>query len=454
MPTTLDCTILRGLFGSDRMRAVFDSNRMLHAWFDVWAALAQAQATVGIIPKEAAANISEAAKRDDYDLDAIRQGITEGRHVLYPSVKALAAAAGEEAGKYVHWGSTTEDIIDTGLILQLREGLAIIFKELETLIETLRQIAVEHRDTPMAGRTHYQHALPITFGLKVAMWIDQLSRDVERLTAARSRVLVSLLGGGVGTLSAMGPRGPQVEREFSRLLDLAIPSSPWYAIRDRFGELVSAMGMLAATLERICLEVARLSSDDIAEAAEPFGGKQVGSSTMPQKRNPVNCSRAASMCKMVRGLVPVMQGSMVVSHERDISATTAEWLLIPQCMIMLDGALEHTSRALTGLVVDAPNMLHNLGRSKGGIVAEAVMFALAERIGRLRAHEITLQATRDMSAQGTSLLEVLQKNEEVRTLLTEQQLRDLVDPRKYLGCAVEIVDRLTSPGGTQDRKVT
>ena len=212
--------------------------------------------------------------------------------------------------------------------------------------------------------------------------------------------------------------------------------------------------MLAATIERICLEVARLSSDDIAEAAEPFGRTQIGSSTMPQKRNPVNCSRAAAMCKMVRGLVPVMQGCMVVSHERDIASTTAEWLLIPQCMIMIDGALEHASQALTGLVVDPQNMWHNLGRSKGGIVAEAVMFALAEHIGRLRAHEITLQATRDMSAQGKSLLEILLESDEVRTLIPEQRLRELVDPRNYLGVAGEIVHRLTSPSGPQDRKVT
>ena len=192
-----------------------------------------------IIPATAAAKISEAAKRDDFDLDAIRQGITERGHVLYPSVNALAKAAGEDAGRYVHWGATTEDIIDTGLILQLREGLDIIFAELTTLIATLRQLAIDHRDTPMAGRTHFQHALPITFGLKVSMWIDQLSRDVERLTIARSRVLVGLLGGGVGTLAAFGPQGPKIEQEFCRLLGLAVPSAAWYAIRDRFGELVS-----------------------------------------------------------------------------------------------------------------------------------------------------------------------------------------------------------------------
>jgi len=432
------------------MRAVFDSRRLLQGWFDTWVALAQAEALAGIIPSDAAEQIARAAKRDDFDLDKIREGIASGRHVLYPAVNALADASGD-AGRYVHWGSTTEDIIDTGLILQLRDGLGIISEQVAALTSTLRDLAISHRDTPMAGRTHFQHALPITFGLKASMWVDQLVRDAERLSAAQARVLVGQLGGGVGTLAAFGPRGADVEREFCRLLGLKMPTAAWYAARDRFGELISTLGMLAATIERICLEVARLESNDIAETAEPFGATQVGSSTMPQKRNPVNSARAAAMCKMVRGLVPVMQGAMVISHERDISSTTAEWLLIPQCMIMLDGALEHASRALTGLVVDPERMLVNLGLTRGGIVAEAVMFALAEQVGRLRAHEITLEATRQMQAQDKSLLEVLQDNDEVRAMLSEQRLRELVDPSNYLGLAGEIVDRLTAPGGARDR---
>lgn len=452
VPTTLDCTILRNLFGSDRMRAVFDSDRMLHRWFDCWVALAEAEAKLGIIPADAAAQIAAAAKREDFDLDKIRRGIADGRHVLYPSVNALAEAAGE-AGRYVHWGATTEDIIDTGLILQLRDGLEIMLAELTTLVDALREIAIAHRNTVMAGRTHFQHALPITFGLKVSMWIDQLARDVARIESARSRLLVGQLGGGVGTLAAFGPRGPAVEEEFCRLLGLNMPSAAWYAARDRFGELVSCMGMLAATVERICLEVARLESNDIAEAAEPFSARQVGSSTMPQKRNPVNTSRAAAMCKMVRGLVPVMQGCMVVAHERDISATTAEWLLIPQCMIMMDGALEHASRALVGLVVDPARMRQNLDITKGGIVAEAVMFALASHVGRLRAHEMTLQATRDMAVTGKSLLDVLLDNDDIIALVPPEQLADLVDPSNYVGAAGDIVDRLTARDGSGDRVV-
>jgi 3-carboxy-cis,cis-muconate cycloisomerase len=442
MATTLDSEIFRDLFGTERMRAVFDSRRLLQGWLDAWAALADAEVGVGIVPAEAAARIRAVARAELYDMDAIREGITQGRHVLFPSVRALSEAAGEEAGGYVHWGATTEDIIDTGLTLQMRDGVALIRQTLVEMIETLARLALEHSATPMAARTHFQHAVPITFGLKVAVWVDQLRRDLDRIDRGTELAMVGHLGGSAGTLAALGDAGEEVEREFCRILDLDVPTAPWYAARDRYAELISAFGMFAATLERIALEIARLQGNDIGEVAEPLTSTQVGSSTMPQKHNPVNSARAAAACKLVRGLVPVMQGLMVIPHERDISATTAEWLLIPQSFILLDGALTLVNRVVSGLTVNTERMRTNLGITRGSIVSEAVMFGLARHLGRMEAHEISMAASRAAAASGRDLIDVLLEEPRVTSRLTEAELRDLVDPEKYLGFSTEITERV------------
>lgn len=440
--TTLDSELFRDLYGSQRMRAVFDARRLLQGWLDSWAALARAEAKVGIVPVDAAVRIAAVADASLYDLDAIRTGIAEGRHVLYPAVRAMAALAGPEAGGYVHWGSTTEDIIDSGLVLQMREGVSLIRASLCEMIGYLARLGMEHKATPMAARTHFQHAVPISFGLKVAIWVDQFMRDLERLDTAAGKALVGHLGGSVGTLAALGELGEDVEREFCQQLELTVPSAPWYAARDRFGELIGAFGMLAATIERMCLEVARLQGNDIGEVAEPLTATQIGSSTMPQKHNPVNSARAAATCKMVRALVPAMQDLMVIPHERDISATTAEWLLIPQCFIMLDGAIQLAQRATKGLRVYPAKMSSNLARTKGAIVSEAVMFGLAPSIGRLDAHEITLQDSRTAAAADRELGDVLLEDMRVTRVLSEQEIRRLVDPERYLGFSEDITERV------------
>ena len=439
MPTTLDCHIMKDVFGSARMRAVFDSQRLLQGWLDVWATLAEAQADVGMIPVEAAEAIRAAARAEDFDTAQIGAEIEEGRHILMPSIRRLEAAAGD-AGKYVHWGTTTQDVIDTGLLLQCRDALEIIVDDVRDLIDLCIPIAREYRSHAMAGRTHWQHAVPITFGMKIALWVDELQRDLERITRSREELLVAQLFGAGGTMASLGDNAAAVQEAFSRRIGLPQASAPWFNQRDRLASTVSELGMLAATLERINTEIARLSLTEISEVAEPRRSAQVGSSTMPQKHNPINSERAAATCKLVRGLVPVMQGLMVTAHERDMSATTAEWLLIPQCMIMIGGALEMTRRIVGGMLVRPERMTANLALTGGGIVAEAVMFGLADKLGRGEAHELTLAIAREAAERGVPLADVLRESPQVTAILSDEEIDRLVDPNHHLGQAEDVVD--------------
>jgi 3-carboxy-cis,cis-muconate cycloisomerase len=444
MPTTLDCSLLRDFFGTARMRAVFDSRALLQAWLDVEAALAEAEAEVGVIPLEAAEQIRLAADAATFDLDELREQMRLSQHPLVPTVRALAEAAGD-AGQYVHWGATTQDIMDTGMVLQLRAGLDLVEGTLGELIARLATQARSYAETPMAGRTHGQHALPITFGLKLAVWLDELGRTRERLTQCRARVLTGELAGGAGTLASLGADAAAVRESFCRRLSLSAPTTPWHVARDSFAELVSVLGILAGTMEKIALEVIRLQSTEVGEVAEPAAEAHVGSSTMPQKRNPMTCEYVAATCKLVRGLVPAMQAAMVGAHERDMASWAAEWLLVPQALIMTDGALTQLLAIAEELDVDSERMVANLELTKGSILAEAVMLALGRHIGREHAHQLMVGVTRNAERRGVHLLVALREHPEASTLLSEAELEGLLDATVYLGeasaLAVAAADR-------------
>jgi 3-carboxy-cis,cis-muconate cycloisomerase len=437
MPTTLDCSLFRDVFGTARMRAVFDSRRLLQAWLDVEVALAEAEADAGVVPRPAAARIREVARSDAFDLDELREGMRESQHPLVPTIRALAEKAGD-AGRYVHWGATTQDIMDTGAVLQARAALDLIEPTLAELIGELARHAERHAATAMAGRTHGQHAVPITLGLKLAVWVAELTRTAERLAACRPRLLVGELSGAAGTLASLGEAAPAVRRAFCRRLDLAEPATPWHSARDGFAELVSTLGILAASLEKIALEIIRLQSTEVAEVAEPPTDGHVGSSTMPQKRNPMISEQIAGVCKLVRGLVPVMQGAMVGEHERDMASWSAEWLVIPQALIMIDAALVQMLSIAADLRVDEARMAANLELTQGAIVAEAVMLALGRYVGREEAHNLMMAVTRDAEARGIHLVAALREHPRAAGLLPDDELEQLVDPGAYLGEAAAI----------------
>jgi 3-carboxy-cis,cis-muconate cycloisomerase len=429
--------LLRDIFGTERMRAVFDSRALLQSWLDVEAALAEAESEIGLIPEAAAAEIRAAARAEHFDLDDLRAGIERSQHPLVPVVEELSAAAGE-SGTYVHWGATTQDVMDTAVVLQVRAGLHLVEDELGRLVARLAELAERYAGTPMAGRTHGQHAVPITFGLVVGVWLDELGRARVRLAACRERVLVGELAGAAGTLASLGSDGPAVREAFCRRLGLGVPTTPWHTARDGFAELVSALAGLAATMEKIALAVVRLQSTEIAEAGERPSPEHVGSSTMPQKRNPMASEYVAATCKLVRGLAPVMQGAMIGEHERDMASWAAEWLLIPQAFVLTDGALSRLTDIAASLEVDEARMAANLELTRGAILAERVMLALGRHVGRVRAHELMTEVTRDAERRGVDLLVALRANPQLTSLLDEAELERLLIPESYLGEAADL----------------
>jgi 3-carboxy-cis,cis-muconate cycloisomerase len=437
MPTTLDCLLLGDIFGTDRMREVFDSRSLLQAWLDVEAALADAEAEVGLIPADAARAIRQAANAQFFDLDELRREMLVSQHPLVPTVRALAEAAGD-AGRYVHWGATTQDVMDTALVLQVRKALDLVDATLLEIINAVAERSRRYASTPMAGRTHGQHAVPITLGLKLAVWLDEIVRTRTRLKACRPRVLVGELGGAAGTLASLGADAAVVREAFCRRLSLGPPTTPWHAARDGFAELVSTLGLLAATVEKAALEVVLLQSTEIAEVSEPAAAGHVGSSTMPQKRNPMASEYTAAVCKLVRGLVPTMQAAMVGEHERDMAAWATEWLVVPQSFIMIDRALQQLLAIILGLEVDEARMAANLELTKGAIVAEAVMLALGRQMGREQAHQLMMSLTREAEQRGVALLTVVRERREVTEILSDEELASLLDPTTYLGEASDL----------------
>ena len=309
-----------GLFGDQfstaELRQIFDEGAMLQNWLDVEAALAEAEAAVGLIPASAAREILAKAKLELLDLDAVKRGLAETVHPLVPLIRELARVAGP-AGEYVHWGPTTQDILDTGMSLQLKATYRVVRRDLVALIACLADRAGQHRDSVMAGRTHGQHALPITFGFKVAVWLAECLRHLERLDQSVPRVLVGQLAGAVGTLAGFGPRAREVQRLALERLGLAVPAVAWHTARDGVAEFVALAGLVGATLGKMAGEVAALQRTEVAEVEEPFAHGKVGSSTMPHKRNPAHCERVVAISKLLRAPVaPAIDDEVVASARR------------------------------------------------------------------------------------------------------------------------------------------
>jgi 3-carboxy-cis,cis-muconate cycloisomerase len=438
----IDSAVYGGLFTTPAMRAVFSDHTRLQRMLDVEAALARAEAKLGLIPAEAAAEITAKADVARFDLAAIGKGTELVGYPIVPLVTALGQACAGDAGRYVHWGATTQDIVDTGLVLQLRDGLDLIGQELEGIEAALAALARRHRDTPMAGRTHAQHALPITFGFKCALWLAPLQRHRVRLARLREEVAVVQFGGAVGTLASRGADGIPVMAALAEELALRVPPIAWHVGRDGLAEVVGFLGLLTGSLAKIATDVALLMQAEIGEVAEPYQEGRGGSSTMPQKRNPIACEFILACAKNVRALVPVMLDAMVQDHERATGPWHAEWIALPQAFALTAGALHHARTMLEGLSVDSARMRRNLDISDGMISAEAVMMALAPHVGREQAHHLVAAACHRAIASGRHLREALAEDSEITRHLPAGRLDELLDPRNYTGLAAEFVDRI------------
>jgi 3-carboxy-cis,cis-muconate cycloisomerase len=437
-----DSLLLGGLFGSDEMRAIFDERGFVQKMLDVEAALARVEARLGIIPDAAAQAITAAAQVDRLSLEEIGQSTRMVGAPVLALVKALGRAAGGDADRYVHWGATTQDIMDTALVLQMREGLALIERRLRALIAALADHARQHRATVMAGRSLLQHALPITFGYKCAVWLAPFLDHLKRLEELRGRVLVVQFGGAVGTLASLGTTGRDVTLGLAQELGLAAPVSPWHVNRERPAEVACFLGLAAGSLAKIATDAALLMQTEVGEAAEPYEAGRGGSSTMPQKRNPIASAYIIAAARGVHALVPQMLAAMAQDHERATGAWQSEWLALPQIFALTDGALVHAVSLARGLTVDAERMRRTLESQQGLIMAEAVMMALAEKLGRSAAHHAVQHACARALDERRPLFDVLAQDAAVTAAFGRAALERLTDPARYLGEALAVVDRV------------
>lgn len=436
MATTLDCELFRDVFGSSEMRRRFDTKAMVQGWLDAEAALAAAEAEVGVIPTAAAERILREAKADLFDLDQLRAGIAESQHPLVPVIRALVERC-DEHGAYVHWGATTQDIMDTGMVLQARGAVSWLVEQVAAARASCRSLARRFADTPMPARTHGQQAVPMTFGFKVAGWEDELARVEARLVAGGETISVAQLGGAGGTMASLGVSADPVLRVFCARLGLRQSQVPWFAARDRVRDLAHAIDELGTAAERIAAEIIRLQATEVAEVAERVSDGHVGSSTMPQKRNPMTCEYLVASTRVLRGAVAAMTSAGAHAGERDMALWAVEWLALPQAFILGGGVVEKLAAVLAGLEVDTLRMSANLQLSDGAILAEAMMMLLATELGHEQAHAVVMAASRRARDSGRPMLDLVARAPEVRGTIAADQLQRLQDPAQYLGWSAE-----------------
>ena len=443
MPTgVFDSVLLGHVWGTDELRAIFSDDNRVQKWFDYEAALALTQAELGIIPQAAAAEIAAKAKVRNVDLAAIGAEIRRIKHPLVPALRALQAACGGGHGEYLHYGPTTQDVLDSGLVLQLKEAHAIILRDLKAVGRELFRLAETHRDTPMAGRTHGVQALPITFGHKCAIWLAEAGRNHDRLIRSAERNFVGGLTGAVGTQASLGEKALQLEQRVMARLGLGVAEISWQTARDRLADHASVLGLVGGGMAKIAHEVILLSHNEINEVAEPFDHGKVGSSTMPHKRNPVVAEGVVAVGRALRGAVALMQEALVMEHERDAALWRLEWKAMPEACLMTGAILAQSKHILAGLEVHPDKMRANLDALGGFLMSERVMFALADRVGKQSAHELVYEVAMRGIAQGITFEAALMADAQVKKALGIAELRALLDPTTYVGHAPAIVDRV------------
>ncbi|WP_236795594.1 adenylosuccinate lyase [Amycolatopsis sp. GM8] len=436
-----DSRVLGTLFASASMKEIFSDRAMIQSWLDAEVALAEAQAECGLVPAGAARVIAANARAEDVDLDAVAVEIESTAHPLVPVVRMLARRCGE-AGAWVHYGATTQDITDTGLVLQARSGLALAERELRGLADVLAGLAERHRDLPMVGRTHAQHALPITLGFKFAVLLAETERHLERIRELRPRVLVGQLGGAVGSLASFGPRGPELVRLMMNRLGLGAPDIAWHTARDTLTELTCVLAMISATCGKIANEIRVLQRTEVAELAEPFTDGKVGSSTMPHKRNPMFAEFVVSNAILSRQAPADMLAAMLQEHERDMTMWGVEWSALPQTFVLTSGLLERVTSLLAGLTVHPGAIRRNLHLLGDLMLSEAAMMHLAGSLGKTEAHEVVYRASMTAWESGRTLRDTLLDDPAVRSLTDTEQLGALLVPESYLGSCPALVDQV------------
>jgi 3-carboxy-cis,cis-muconate cycloisomerase len=439
--------IFGDLFGTAAMRAVWSDAAAAARWAEAEAALARAQAAAGLIPPEAAAAITAAAASLVPDLGRLADRTVLVGYPIVELVRQLAAAVPEGARGFVHWGATTQDIMDTGAVLQVRAALDLVETDLAAVRADLARLSRAHRDTPMAGRTHLQHALPVTLGSKFAIAVDALDRHAERLAQLRPRVLRAQLGGAAGTLASMGEAGLAVRAGFARALDLAEPPITWHVARDGLAEVVFWLALVGSSLAKLATDIMLMCMDEIAEAREPFVTGRGASSTMPQKANPIACEVIVACARGLREKASLMLDAGIADFERATGPWHLEWLALPEAFILASGMLAQAKFLFAGLVLYPAAMARNLGATRGLILAEAAMMRLAPHLGRGEAHHVVYDACVRAREAGTTLLEQLRTDARVTAHLDQRAIEAALEPANYLGSAGAMVDRVLGGRG-------
>ncbi len=434
-------------YGREKMKAVFDETMRLQRLLDVEAALARAEAKAGLVPADAAKAITKHATTKEVSVARVEELEKETRHDIMAVVLALTEASGPEAGKYVHFGATSNDISDTATALQLREAIAILDADLAGLAQALAALADKHKRTIMLGRTHGQAAVPITFGLKMAVFAAETGRHRERLAEASKRVLVGKMSGAVGTGAAFGPRALEIQDAVMADLGLAADEASTQVVgRDRYAEFIALLANVASSLEKFATEVRNLQRTEIGEAAEAFEQKrQVGSSTMAQKENPVNSENVTSLARIVRSLAIPAYENVALWHERDLTNSASERIILPHACVLLDDMLARTTDVFRNLRVYPERMRANLDATQGQVMAESVMVALTRKgMGRQEAHALVREAAMKARKDGGHLRQTLRAQKRVKDRLTDKEIDDALSPERYLGQSVAIVERVVA----------
>jgi 3-carboxy-cis,cis-muconate cycloisomerase len=439
--------LLDPLFRSPAVDNLFTDRATLQGMLDFEAALARAEARMGVIPAAASAAIGTKCRAELFDVASLAQAAARAGNVAIPLVKqltALVAKKDKHAAHFVHWGATSQDAIDTGRVLQLRQALDLIARDLDSLAQPLGALAQKHRSTLIAGRTWMQQALPTTLGIKLAGWLDAIVRHRARLAETRKRCLVVQFGGAVGTLAALGSRGPDVASMLAADLGLGLPDLPWHSHRDRMVEVGTTLGLCVGTVGKIARDISLHMQTEVAEIFEPAGEGRGESSTMPHKRNPVSSAVMLAAAMRVPGLVSTLLTSLVQEDERGLGGWQAEWETLPDIVQLAAGAVHHVATIVPNLEFDVKRMRKNLDSTEGLIYAEAVSMALGEKIGRAQAHELVQAACQRALKEKRELRTILSADPKIGAQLSVADLDRLFDPQNYLGAAEEYVYRVVA----------
>jgi 3-carboxy-cis,cis-muconate cycloisomerase len=437
--------LLAPMLSSAAMRAVCDDVACLQNMLDFEAALARAEAAAGVIPASAPGPIEKACKAEAFDLGALAEAATRSGNLAIPLVKALTAEVGKSdanAARYVHWGATSQDVIDTAAMLTLRAAIDALLPDIDRAIAGFAGLARQHRNTVVVARTWLQHALPMPFGLKLAEYAAALHRSRLRLRRLRKEALALQFGGAAGTLAALGDKGMPVAEKLAQELKLPLPDAPWHTHRDRIAEAASVFAILAGTCGKIARDVQLMMQTDVAEAFEPAGEGRGGSSAMPHKRNPVAAATALAAATMAPNLAATIFAAQVGDHERSAGPWHAEWPTLPMLQLVTSGALAAIVDIAEGLEVDVARMRVNLDATHGLIMAEAVTMALAEKTGKREAHHLVETASKKAVAEKKHLRDVLTKDPGVSAHLSADRLTKLFEPMAYQGASQALIDRL------------